>query len=179
MKYNANRDNYYSGNPIRQWANTFFSVQLLSILSFVHYDICLFWFCLCAIFNFHRFFSPITSGKCTSYIANFKLQMIAFAKSSNNSMAACHFSVNNKQLDTRDKSACILWLFLMYVLCKKCVLLCKPTPLLWLEKNFQTFSAYTWKYMVFFFTLHFNKIYFYATIHNEILFSMYCSWISY
>ena len=38
------------------------------------------------------------SGKCSSYMANFKLQVIAFDKSSNNSMAAHHFSVNEKQV---------------------------------------------------------------------------------
>lgn len=38
------------------------------------------------------------SGKRNSYAANFKLQVIAFAESCNNSMAARHFSINEKQV---------------------------------------------------------------------------------
>ena len=37
------------------------------------------------------------SGKCNSYAANFKLQVIAFVESTNNSMAMRRFSVNEKQ----------------------------------------------------------------------------------
>ena len=36
--------------------------------------------------------------KRNSYTANFKLKVIAFAETTNNSMAARHFSVNEKQV---------------------------------------------------------------------------------
>ena len=38
------------------------------------------------------------SKKRNSYTANFRLLVIAFSESSNNSMAARHFSVNEKQV---------------------------------------------------------------------------------
>lgn len=37
-------------------------------------------------------------GKRSSYTANFKLQVVAFAEKSNNSVAARHFSINEKQV---------------------------------------------------------------------------------
>ena len=46
----------------------------------------------------------IMSDKCNSYTANFKLQVIAFAKSTNNSMDARCFSINEKLVrDCRKK----------------------------------------------------------------------------
>ena len=50
------------------------------------------------------------SGKRNSYAANFKLQVIAFAESTNNSMAASRFSVNEKLLrDWREKAEWFIW----------------------------------------------------------------------
>ena len=44
------------------------------------------------------------SGKCNSYTANFKLQVIALAESASNSMAVRCFSINEKLLrDWRKK----------------------------------------------------------------------------
>ena len=40
----------------------------------------------------------IISRKHDSYMDNFKLQVIAFTKRLNNSMAACHFTVNEEQV---------------------------------------------------------------------------------
>ena len=46
------------------------------------------------------------SGKHSSYTANFKLQVIAFAKSINNSMVARRFTVNEKLVrDWRKKQS--------------------------------------------------------------------------
>ena len=124
MKYNTNSNSFNSGNPIRWGPNTLLPIQLLSSLPLAHYNI---WFCLCVIFNlYHCFF--IMSGK--SYAANFKLQMITFGKSLNNSVTGNYFSVNEKQVREERKNICILWLFLMHVHCKKYVLIYKPAPLL-------------------------------------------------
>ena len=53
IKKNANNNSFNSGNPIKQGANTFFPIQLLSSLPLAYCNI---WFCLYDFFNLHRFF---------------------------------------------------------------------------------------------------------------------------
>ena len=44
------------------------------------------------------------AGKRNSYTAKFKLQVIAFSESTNNSMAARYFSINEKLVRLEEKA---------------------------------------------------------------------------
>ena len=102
----------------------FFPIQLLFSLFLVHYNILSF---LCAIFYLHGFFfftflENLTVTWLTSslmWLPLLKARIILCLH------VTCPLTINKFQ--SGEKTVCILWLFFMHVLCKKCVLIYKLT----------------------------------------------------